>query len=158
MARRSAAQRPLIGWREWVYLVDLCPVAVKAKVDTGARTSTLHAPRLTLQEEDGVILARFEIHPLQRSRAHRRRVAVPVDGFRSVRSSSGHSERRPVVHTRVRLGEVVFGMEITLTTRDEMGFRMLLGREAVRGRFLIDPQQSFTAGKSRLKHRPRGKS
>lgn len=136
-------QRNLIGWREWVRLPDVSPVAVKAKIDTGARTSTLHAFNLKLSDRDGVPWVEFEIHPLQRSRAERRTVELPVKSFKKVRSSTGQVETRPVVRTRLRLGKKTFAIDLTLTSRDEMGFRMLVGRTAIRRRFWVDPGRSF---------------
>ena len=132
-----------IGWREWVQLPELCPTPIKAKVDTGARTSALHAFDLALREIDGHTIACFELHPIQRSRAGAVRVEWPVLGFRRVRSSNGRTERRPLVVTRARAGRVEWPIEITLASRDEMGFRMLLGRAALRRRFVIDPGRSF---------------
>ncbi|MEZ5171420.1 MAG: RimK/LysX family protein [Acidimicrobiia bacterium] len=132
-----------IGWREWVHFVDFGDVAVKAKIDTGARTSALHAFGMEEVEVDGIRRVRFEIHPVQK----RATPSVPVEAAivdrRSVRNSGGIVEHRPVIETVVRLGEVTFPIELTLTRRDEMGFRMLLGRSAVRRRFLIDPGRSF---------------
>lgn len=136
----------VVGWREWVCLPELCPDPVKVKVDTGARTSSLHAFNLKLTETPEGTIASFEVHPAQRSAAVTYRVEVPVAGFRDVRSSSGHRERRPVITTPVVLGDHRFEIEVTLTSRDEMGFRMLLGRAAVRRRFLVDPGRSYRQG------------
>ena len=143
MTRRKKAPRPLIGWREWVLLPDLSDVPVKAKIDTGARTSTLHAFGMAVHRDDGEPWVEFEIHPIQRSRTHASRVSCAVHSFRKVRSSTGHSETRPVIRTPIRIGEQEFAIEVTLTARDEMGFRMLLGRSAIRRRFLVDPGKSF---------------
>jgi hypothetical protein len=140
---RPAKTRPLIGWREWVLLPDLSPVPVKAKIDTGARTSVLHAFRLAVRTRSDEVWVDFEIHPVQHSQAHSTPVSCPVVGFRQVRSSSGHLERRPVIRTPVRIGPHRFEIDLTLTSRDEMGFRMLLGRAAVRRRFWVDPGRSF---------------
>lgn len=138
---------PVVGWREWVSLPELCPDPVKAKIDTGARTSSLHAFNLKMVEraEDAVV-ASFEVHPKQGSSAPSYRVEVPVRGFRDVRSSSGHLERRPVITAQIGVGDQRFEIEITLTARDEMGFRMLLGRSALRRRFVVDPGRSFRQG------------
>lgn len=138
----------MVGWREWVDLPDLCDSQIKAKIDTGARTSALHAFGLRVFERDGSTLARFEIHPRQRSAEPSYTVEVPVRAFRTVRSSTGHRERRPVIATRARLGDHEFGIELTLTSRDAMGFRMLLGRAAVRRRFWVDPGRSYLAGRT----------
>lgn len=140
-------QKPVLGWREWVTLRELCDVPLKAKVDTGARTSALHAFDLEVVTlDDGGSVARFEIHPLQRSTKLKRRVEVPVVGFRTIRSSNGQRETRPVIHTDVEVGPHRWGLDLTLTSRDEMGFRMLLGRAGVRRRFLVDPGSSYRQG------------
>ncbi len=143
MAARRSRERRLLGWREWVTLPELSPVPVKAKIDTGARTSTLHAFDLTVREQDGEVWVQFEIHPLQRSRAHSVRVLHRVEDFRRVKSSTGHSEQRPVIRTPVEIGGHRFDIDVTLTARDEMGFRMLLGRAAIRRRFLVDAGRSY---------------
>jgi hypothetical protein len=116
---------------------------VKAKIDTGARTSTLHAFELELSERNGEPWAEFEIHPIQRSRAQPSAVSCPVRGFKRVRSSTGHSQDRPVIRTIIQIGEHRFDIDVTLTSRDNMGFRMLLGRGAIRRRFWVEPDRSF---------------
>lgn len=131
------------GWREWVVLPEISPVQVKAKLDTGARTSALHAFGLRIRHTDTGPIAVFQHHPIQRSSASAVGVEVPVTAFRRVRSSNGKVETRPVITTRVRLGETVWSIDVTLTARDSMGFRMLLGREALRRRFLVDSGRSF---------------
>lgn len=141
--RSSPKPLPVIGWREWARLPEFSPVPIKAKVDTGARTSALHAFDLRVKEEHGRPIALFHLHPTQRSRADAVRVECPIVAFRRVRSSNGKVENRPVVSTRLELGGLTRTIEITLTSRDEMGFRMLLGRSAVRRRFLVDPGRSF---------------
>ena len=142
------AQRELerIGWREWLLLADLCPVPMKAIVDTGARTSSLHAFDLTIDEDGDEAVARFEIHPEQRSSRSPIVASWPIAGFRRVRSSTGHAEVRPVVRTSMVLGSHTYPIDITLTARDAMGFRMLLGRSAIRNRFAVDPGRSFLQG------------
>ena len=143
MARSKIRSKPSIGWREWVVLPALAAAPMKAKIDTGARTSALHAFDLSVESRDGEPWARFEIHPVQRSAEGRTQVTHPVAGFRQVRSSTGHAERRPMIRTRIEIGALAYEIDITLTGRDEMGFRMLLGRQAVRRRFLVDPGRSF---------------
>jgi hypothetical protein len=144
---RPTGPKPVLGWREWITLPELGPIPIKAKVDTGARTSALHAFGLKLSTTgDGMTLATFELHPRQRSSMDVRRVEIPVTGFRSVRSSNGHREDRPVITTPIQVGPHSWTVDLTLTSRDEMGFRMLLGRAAVRRRFLIDPGKSFQQG------------
>jgi hypothetical protein len=126
-----------------VALPELSPVPLNAKIDTGARTSTLHAFGLSLQDRNGEPWVEFEVHPVQRSRAHATLVAHPVAGFRRVRSSTGHSEQRPVIRTPIRIGGHDFEIDVTLTSRDEMGFRMLVGRAAIRRRFWVDAGRSY---------------
>jgi len=139
-----------VGWREWVGLPELTPVRVKAKVDTGALTSALHAWDIELHERDGVPVATFEVHPRQRSARDAVRVTAPLVDTREVRSSDGRVEERPTVRTLVRIGDHAFHADLTLTSRDAMGFRMLLGRRALQGRYLVDPGASYLAsGRSR---------
>ncbi len=146
---REARTLPTIGWREWVTLDEFCDTPMKAKIDTGARTSSLHAFDLQLREtEGGTTIARFEVHPLQRSSKNARLVEAEVIEFRQVRSSSGHVEDRPTIRTSIHIGANRFEVDLTLTSRDEMGFRMLLGRAALRRRFLVDPGRSYLQGKS----------
>lgn len=146
----NPAAEPLttIGWREWLTFPELCESPVKAKIDTGARTSAMHAFDLRVVHVDGVAIARFELHPHQRSAAESTPVELPIRGYRRVRSSNGRSETRPVVITRATLGPVTWPIELTLTSRDAMGFRLLLGRAALRRRFMIDPGRSFVASRS----------
>lgn len=149
MAPRS---RPTstIGWREWVTLPDLGGVTVKAKIDTGARTSSLHAARLTVSGPPGEQTVRFLLHPEQRSSANSVWVEAPVLEQREVRSSNGQVQRRPTIRTRIRLGDVETTVDLTLADRGRMGFRMLLGRTALRRHFLIDPGRSELMGRPTL--------
>lgn len=145
MTSRSERHRglPIVGWREWVRLPDLTPHPVKAKVDTGARTSSLHA--FDLQVHDGV--ARFAVHPHQRSDEDEAWVELPVVEHREVRPSTGEAEERPVVLVPVHVGTHRLEVELTLTDRDAMGFRMLLGRTALADTFLVDPAISYAQGR-----------
>ncbi|MDW3220416.1 MAG: RimK/LysX family protein [Acidimicrobiales bacterium] len=131
----------VIGWREWIDLPDLGVTGVKAKVDTGARTSALHA--IGLVEIDGGDRVRFEIRPRQRNRIGMATVECDVVDRRRIRSSNGRTEIRPVIRTSLQLAGVTKTIELTLTNRDEMGFRMLIGRQALRRHFLVDPATSF---------------
>lgn len=139
-------ERLLVGWREWVGFPELGVRRIKAKVDTGARTSSLHAFRLKRFQRDGRAMVRFEVQPVQRSSASRVVVEAPLAGERKVRNSGGDVELRPFIVTALEIGGRRWPIEITLTRRDEMGFRMLLGRRALRGRANIDPSASFLAG------------
>ena len=143
---RSRQPKPVIGWREWVRFPDLGVDAIKAKVDTGARTSSLHAFDLQQFEVDGQPRVRFVIHPEQDSSEQAIPVDVPLVARRHVRDSGGRAELRPVVEVTVELHGQRWPMELTLTRRDAMGFRMLLGRQAIRRRFVVDPGRSFLAG------------
>lgn len=135
-----------IGWREWVELPEFCTAPVKAKIDTGARTSALHAHSLELISDGDVSVARFEILPNQGSTEGGVAIAAPVLEERLVKSSNGVDELRPVIRTDLMLGAHVWGIEVTLSDRELMGFRMLIGRNALRNRFVVDPNRSFCAG------------
>ncbi len=140
-----------IGWREWVGLPDLGVKSIKAKVDTGARSSSLHVRGLELEDRDGVTWASFDVYPAQRGAQGVVRADAKILEFRSVRSSSGKASKRPVIVTCISLMGVVWLVDLTLANRDEMGFRMLLGREAFRRRFLVDAGRSFLGGRPKKK-------
>ena len=147
MTTRRKDPLPTIGWREWVSLPDFGIKRIKVKVDTGARSSSLHAFHLETFERDGATWVRFQVHPVQRKSTKTVTVESRVLEFRNVRSSNGKSSRRPVVVTSVGLLGQAWPVELTLASRDEMGFRMLLGREAIRKRFLVDAGRSYCGGK-----------
>lgn len=142
---------PVIGWREWVGLPDLGIAAVKAKVDTGARSSSLHAMEVVEFEKDGEKWVRFHVQPVQRDDDVVVETEARVLEYRSVRSSSGKAEMRPVIQTTIKLLGMVWPVELTLANRREMSFRMLLGREAFRKRFLVDAGASYFGGKPKRK-------
>jgi hypothetical protein len=142
---------PVIGWREWVALPDFGVKRIKVKVDTGARSSSLHAFDIHSFRRGGHEWVRFQVHPVQRKSSKSVEVEAKVLEHRSVRSSSGKASLRPVIVTDVELFGKVWQIELTLASRDEMGFRMLLGREAIRRRFLVDPGKSYYAGKPKRK-------
>jgi hypothetical protein len=136
--------KPVIGWREWVALPDLGVDAIKVKIDTGARSSSLHAFDLETFEADGIEMVRFVIHPQQRSSGGLiGPIEAPLHAKKLVRNPGGREEIRPVVRTHIVWNGIAFEADLNLTRRDEMGFRMLLGRQAVRRRFLVDPGRSF---------------
>ena len=139
----SQEQLPVIGWRELVALPELDILEIKAKIDTGARSSALHAFEIETFHQDGKTMVRFKVHPYQRDN-HRSAIAqAELYDQRQIRNSGGHAQLRPVIQTIVKLGNYAFPIEVTLTNRDVMGFRMLLGREAIRRRFLVDAGRSF---------------
>lgn len=139
----------VVGWREWVSLPALGVDKVKAKVDTGARTSCLHAFDIEFVPRRRGTHVHFSVHPLQDNTARTVRCEVPLLDQRWVKSSNGKREYRPVVRTPIRLGTATWDIELTLTSRDLMGFRMLLGREALRRRLLVDANRSYCASPSR---------
>jgi len=145
----------VIGWREWVGLPDFGIREIKVKVDTGARSSSLHAFDLHTFERNGAQWVRFQVHPVQRKKDRTVEVEAEVLEYRSVRSSSGKATLRPVIVTNVTLMGITWPVELTLASRDEMGFRMLLGREAFRRRFLVDAGKSYCGGKPQRKKKSR---
>jgi hypothetical protein len=139
----ASPQQSVAGWREWIALPELDVRWVKAKLDTGARSSAIHAYDVEEFERDGAAWVRFQIHPWQRSDLDAVDVELPLVDRRTVKSSTGHEERRLVVQTTLRVLDRDLTAELTLTNRDEMGFRMLVGREALRGAILVDPGRSY---------------
>jgi hypothetical protein len=130
---------------------------IKAKIDTGARTSSLHAFDIEEFRRDNQDWVRFAVRPWQESQADAVIHECPVHDRRAVRSSSGHAEDRLVVMLRMRLvGQDVQG-EVTLTNRDEMGFRMLIGRQVLRRGFIVDPAKSFLGGRAPKEARRRNR-
>ncbi|HVS13862.1 MAG TPA: ATP-dependent zinc protease [Thermoanaerobaculia bacterium] len=157
MASRLKRPRPqpVVGWREWVELPGLGDFRIKSKVDTGARSSSLHAYDLEIVERDGVELVRFVVHPLQKDVRTTVECEAPLLERRWVRSSNGVRQRRPVIRTELRLAGQTWPIDLTLTARDVMGFRMLLGREAIRRRFVVDPGRSYLLSERPTRRRRR---
>jgi hypothetical protein len=147
MPQRVRPAKPVIGWREWIGLPDLGVEHVKVKIDTGARSSALHAFDVETFRRGGADMVRFLVHPYQRESKTTVEAEARVLDERWVRSSSGKRDRRPVIETHVLWGGERWPIELTLTRRDTMGFRMLLGREAVRGRFVVDAGRSYYGGR-----------
>jgi hypothetical protein len=141
--RRMKKKRKSIGWREWVDLPELGILRIKAKVDTGARTSALHAFSLRPFKEGNQDKISFDIHPVQHDSETVVTCVADIIDKRWVTDSGGHREERYVIYTPIILGEKTWPIEITLTERDSMLFRMLLGRSAIRKRYVVDPARSF---------------
>jgi hypothetical protein len=144
-------QRPrpapaLVGWREWAALPSLGLPAIKAKIDTGARTSALHAFYVDPYEARGLRRIRFGIHPLQGRTDVAVDCAADIVDYRQVTDSGGHRELRYVIEVPIALGGMTWPAEITLTNRDDMMFRLLVGRTAMAGRLMVDPRRSYVLG------------
>ncbi|MEL6939945.1 MAG: RimK/LysX family protein [Cyanobacteria bacterium J06598_1] len=143
MSESSHSDLPLIGWREKLALPELSVTSVKAKIDTGARSSALHAFDVEVFDRDNEAFVRFKVHPSQRSKKKTVAVEAKLLEMRAVKNSGGQAETRPVIQTTVCTETQQWPIELTLTNRDMMGFRMLLGRQAVRRRFLVDSGKSY---------------
>jgi hypothetical protein len=136
----------VLGWREWAALPELDVHRIKCKIDTGARTSALHTFFMEPFLDKGAPRVRFGLHPKQSSSEYQIVCAADVLDERDVTDSGGHTERRIAILTTVTLGTDSWPIEITLTDRDTMKFRMLLGRSAIGGRYVVDPSASFILG------------
>lgn len=145
--RRTPPDAPVIGWREWISLPELGIDRIKAKIDTGARSSAIHAVGVERFERDDEPWIRFGVQPLQRRNRPQVAVESRLHDERWVRNSGGGRELRPVLLTEVGIGSYRWSIELTLTDRQPMGFRFLLGRQAIRGRALIDPGSSYRIGR-----------
>ena len=145
---RAVKSLPIVGWREWLAIPTLQVGRIKAKIDSGARTSSLHAANIQAVTDRGAPYISFVVHPEQ----HRRQPAIAciaaVFDERLVTSSSGHRELRYIIQVEISLSGATWPIELSLTNRNPMGFRMLLGREALRRRVLVDTGRSFIAGRS----------
>ena len=141
------AAQVVVGWREWVALPQAGVDWVKAKIDTGARSSSIHAFDLEVFAQDDREWVRFSIHPWQRSDDAAHELTLPLLDRREVRSSNGQTEQRYAVAMDVTLAGRTITTVMTLSNRDEMGFRMLIGREALERGFLVDSSRSYAGGK-----------
>ena len=146
MASAPTKRYGVVGWREWVEFPEFSGARVKAKVDTGARTSAIHAEKIRLVSRDGTDRVAFVLHPNQDDRDLAVPCEAPLVERRVITDSGGHEEERYVISALVQLGEHVWPIELSLTDRDTMGFRMLLGRTALDERFLVQPWKSYLRG------------
>jgi len=143
----AADDKLTLGWREWVSLPDLGIERIKAKVDTGARTSALHAFEVHPFVDNGYEKVEFLMHPIQKDNDQVVTCVANVVDRRTVRDSGGHAEERYVIETTLDIGGHRWPVEITLTARDDMLFRMLIGRTAIKRRARVDPGRSYVIGK-----------
>ncbi|MCX7097323.1 MAG: ATP-dependent zinc protease [Methylococcales bacterium] len=143
----TTSSLPLLGWREWVSLPALNIDQIKAKVDTGARSSALHAFAIEPYRKGGQRWVMFAIHPIQKQSDRSIECHAPIKDRRMVTDSGGHKQRRYVIETELVLGQSIITAEMTLTNRDSMLFRMLIGRTTMINRFIIDPGASYLQGK-----------
>lgn len=148
--RKDSEVKDLVGWREWASLPDLGIKYLKCKIDTGARSSALHAFYVEPFEKNGIQRVRFGIHPRQRNVDKVVECVSDIIDERIVTDSGGHKEKRIVIQTTVVMAKHVFPVEMTLTNRDTMRFRMLLGRTAMANRFIVDPGASYLFGKKKF--------
>lgn len=143
MTLEKRSPLPLIGWREWLSLPDLGIDRIKAKIDTGARSSALYAFDIEIVKENHRDMVRFKVHPFQHNDNDTVEAKAELLENRQVKNSGGKAELRPVIITHVNLHGEEWPVELTLTHRRGMQFRMLLGREAIRNRFLVNPGHSY---------------
>ena len=151
MAAKNKASSGIVGWREWVGLPELGIDRLRAKVDTGALTSAIHAFEIEVFGRKGRKMARFCVHPLPDEGGDTLEVIAPMLEYRQVRNSGGTVTERPCILTPVRIGASTWPIELTLVSRAQMRFRMLLGRQAIAGRYLVDVEASYVQGVPRTK-------
>jgi hypothetical protein len=140
-----------LGWREWCALPELGLPAIKAKVDTGAKTSALHTFHIEPFEENGMAFVRFLVHPIQKNETFQVECTAPVKTQRMVTDSGGHEEMRYIIESKVSIGGRTWPIEMSLTNRDTMRFRMLLGRRAMDGNAVVIPDASYLNGRLKAK-------
>ena len=143
MKKIHVSELPIIGWREWIALPELEITAIKVKVDTGARTSSLHAVNIRYFKKGEKSIVKFNVHPIQKDSHTTIACSAEVIDKRKIKSSNGQVDIRPIIKTPISLMDETYDVEVSLSSRDEMGFRMLLGREAIRNRFNVTTGQSF---------------
>jgi len=146
------------GWREWVSLPSIGVASIKAKLDTGARTSALHAFNIETYWSDGELWARFFVHPYQENDVREIACDARIEDIRTVTNPGGRRQRRLVIRTDIHLGGETWPIDLSLTDRDEMGFRLLIGRTAMHGNLIVDPDHSYVLGKRRWKKKKKKKT
>ncbi len=136
----------IVGGEEWCSFPQINIPGIKARVDSGAKTSALHAVNIIAFKKNGEPWVSFDVHPLQNNGKTTIHCEAPIIDKRRVKSSSGTSELRYVIRTVLSIADTTWDIEVTLTNRDSMGYRMLLGRQAMSGKMLVDPESSFLLG------------
>lgn len=145
--KTKISPRLIIGWREWLSFPDLGIDRIKAKIDTGARTSAIHAFDIREFERDGESYVEFLVHPAQRRKKPEIRCSARVREKRMITSSNGARSERYIIETQLGIGGHFWPIELSLAKRDQLGFRVLLGRQAIRGKCIIDAGSSYKIGK-----------
>lgn len=146
----ASTDKPMLGWREWAALPELNIELIKAKIDTGARSSAIHAFAIEPYRKGGQSWVMFAVHPVQKDTGIALECHAPIKDRRVVSDSGGHKQRRYVIETQLVLGHCATRAEMTLTNRDSMLFRLLIGRTAMDTRFIIDPYASYLQGKPQI--------
>jgi ribosomal protein S6--L-glutamate ligase len=143
MKKKLKKQRLVAGWREWAQLPELGVDYIKVKIDTGAKTSSLHAFQLSTVKHGGQDYVKFDIHPIQDNDTVIYTCISPIVDYRWITSSTGHRQQRFIIETQLKIGDYNSLVQLSLANRDEMGFRMLIGRAALKKEVLVDPAHSF---------------
>ncbi|MCB0390625.1 MAG: ATP-dependent zinc protease [Bdellovibrionales bacterium] len=152
---KKKVEKPVLGWREILAIPTLGVKEINVKVDTGANTSALHVTDLKIKKRGRTKFAYFNVHPKQKSRLPIIETKAKIKEFRRIRSSNGIVSERPVIEVDIVIGQNKSQIELTLVNRDLMGYRMLLGRTAMKGKYLVDPGKSYLQKK--LKNRRKQK-
>lgn len=141
--KTMSASITIVGWKEWCSLPDLGIPIIKAKIDTGARTSSLHTTHMEHFKQNQKDYVKFMLYPLQKNTAIQKLCQAEVIDLRHIKNSGGHIEERAVIRTHLQLGSNQWPIEITLTNRNSMRFRMLLGRQAFKSNICINPNKPY---------------
>ena len=141
----TTKQKAIIGRLETISLPELAITDIQVRVDTGAKTSSLHVDNIVKFKKNGKIMVKFDLHPDVYNVEEIVSCEAPMHDIRRVKSSNGTSEQRYVILTPVQLGDNNWSIEITLTDRSDMSYLMLFGREAIGKKFLVDPSKVFVS-------------